>query len=218
MPSTISKFEQLPNEILYDIFDYLNSNEIYNSFYYLNKRFQLLLNNRYLHFKCSTLIRLDDLFDYIIPYINTKQIKALTIEDGNQTYFPSQSDLMKWFFTDISTTIQTYDSINRLNLTKIFHLTNLKYLSLFSKNDIIPNFGELQLQSYQQSSSIEYLTIKHSGFYFSELGSLFTYMPKLKYLDLNLIKPYEEATLFPSFMISQDLKEIKLSFDHNDIS
>ncbi|CAF1298454.1 unnamed protein product [Didymodactylos carnosus] len=203
-----------------------------------------IINCRLMPFS-KAFIRLDDLFDYIIPYISTKQIKALTIEDGNQTYFPSQSDLMKWFFSDISTissrlihlslqTSEKYLSIDRLNLmcTKIFHLTNLKYLSLFIENYTIPTFHELELRSYQQSSSIEYLTIINSGFHFSELRLLFAYMPKLKYLDLNLINRATLSSLSigildssrstnsqkRSFLILQDLKEIKFDFDKNDIS
>ncbi|CAF1512838.1 unnamed protein product, partial [Didymodactylos carnosus] len=111
---------------------------------------------------------------------------------------------------------------NQLNLTKIFRLTNLKYLSLLSENGIIPKFDELQLSSYKHPSSIEYLTIKNSGFHFSELRSLFAYMPKLKYLELNLIKPLSSisanSSQQPSFVIPQDLKEIKLKFNVKLIS
>ncbi|CAF1306342.1 unnamed protein product, partial [Didymodactylos carnosus] len=278
----MGKFEQLPNELIYNIFDYLNGNEIYNSFYYLNKRFHLLIKNSSLHFKCSSLIRLDILFDYVIPYINTKHIKALTIKDGKPTYFPSPADLAKFLLSGLRTnrffiinsrhwinlqtiklnfrkpccwkvqnleivvenldkfpnlihlTLQTsynFPSDNTIDLmcSKIFPLTNLKYLSFCRENYIIPKFDKLQLQPYQQSSSIEYLTMPNSDFQFSELEALFAYMPKLKYLNLTLIKPYKHFySMFNwaidtnsqqhSFTAPQDLKEIKLDFYEENIS
>lgn len=104
----MSNFELIPNEILLEIFEYLYPYEIFQSFYFLNKRYNKFLLSLYLRINLNniskinfdyhnyflfTLIphricsfRCEDIFDRLIYQIHLAhfiELKSLTIENLN---------------------------------------------------------------------------------------------------------------------------------------
>ncbi|CAF4823746.1 unnamed protein product [Rotaria sp. Silwood1] len=72
----IHSIEDLSNEILYNIFDYLDGCHLYESFANLNARFQNLLIKSFLSLK----INIDSKYEIIIEYCHVKQfLKLITI-------------------------------------------------------------------------------------------------------------------------------------------
>ena len=69
----MSQLEQMPNEILIDIFQYLDARDLFQSFYHLNSRFNALIrsfHNLHLHFHMryfvDNQINDDDLFPFYV--------------------------------------------------------------------------------------------------------------------------------------------------------
>ncbi|CAF4202665.1 unnamed protein product, partial [Adineta steineri] len=159
----VSHFENLPNEIIYEIFNYLDIYDIYYGFFNLKKRFENLYGhlNPYLRINISTMskIRFDDYHQkIIIP--NRQRILILRLSNPFTTdiIFSPPKIILK--FVQLKTLIlDKTDSTYLKNILK--HMIHLPELSSLSINliDFIKNSTEFYLQIFR--------------------------LPKLKYCKLN---------------------------------
>ncbi|CAF1403982.1 unnamed protein product [Rotaria sordida] len=202
--------EDLANEILYEIFGYLNGYDIYKGFYNLNNRFQNLAINSNILTKINiSTISKSNFEDYyhniLIP--NQSQINFLRLSNPFVAEIIFSEPRLILNFIRLETIILDY--VQEKNFNKFFDylicLTTLHAITIFfvqdiSSLDII--FSQIFRLStlkyfkieYQQllsidftnydSSSIEYLIIKGS-FPFSAFHNLLCCLPKLQHLSIN---------------------------------
>ncbi|CAF4650588.1 unnamed protein product, partial [Didymodactylos carnosus] len=138
-----SKFEQLPNELLYYVFDYFNGFEIFNSFYYLNQRFNFLLENYRYTFKCLNWDEFVTLYFKIISHIPLQQFKALSAKDniGVEVDF-----FLNCFLTE-------------RNISQLSHLQTLQIIANHSYKSITDNL-EYAVKKLSQLNNLIHLTIQ----------------------------------------------------------
>lgn len=79
----IIALETLPNELLVEIFGYLNGVDTVYAFSKLNTRFQCLLNDYVRDFDLKSISKAK--FDFIIRMHNTQQWRSLRMSNGNST-------------------------------------------------------------------------------------------------------------------------------------
>ncbi|CAF1345293.1 unnamed protein product, partial [Didymodactylos carnosus] len=164
----ISKLEQLPNEFFYDVFDYLNGYQIFNAFYYLNRRFNFLLENYSYSFKSTTFYEFIYFRNEILPHIKLQQLQVLKVADDEDD--------------------RVIDQLNRLLSRK-----NIKKLTNLQRLHIIPSytFNEQNLlstiQKISQLESLTHLTIGTKSYDSLDkirICELALTLTKLKYLSL----------------------------------
>ncbi|CAF4495990.1 unnamed protein product [Rotaria sp. Silwood2] len=232
--------EDLANEILYEIFEYLDVYDIYKGFYNLNKRFQnLAINSNILaKINISTISKSnfeDYYYNIIIP--NQSQINFLRLSNPFVTKnFFSQPHLILNFIR-----LQTIilDNVRDRNFHKFFDylkcLTTLHAITI-SFVEYMPSLDTIFSQifrlstlkyckiEYQQlsfidfinyeSSSIEYLII-NSHLPFSALHNLLCCLPKLQHLSigyLDKIEYYKQSNKLSSIQLKY-LKHVSLKLD-----
>ncbi|CAM4862072.1 unnamed protein product [Rotaria socialis] len=188
----MSSIEQLPNEIIYRIFDNVDSYSIIN-FCFTSKRFYSCLNN-YTSFKINFESILKETFDLIINLINPLNIISLKLNDDDKT-----PGIMKYFIKNFQ--INKLNRLKSLKLIKINendlenilkHLINnplnsieieyRQYFTMLNQSTILILYQilsketlrevHLDMRSYQndfiqwpQTSNIKYLTLIHSNLY-----------------------------------------------------
>ncbi|UJR18408.1 hypothetical protein I4U23_005313 [Adineta vaga] len=210
---SIANFEILPNEIIYEVFDYLDSYYIYQSFYHLNYRFRSLLIDSILPLKINVplisqkafnhynqdiiipniqkidTLRIENCFifdDQIVTLLHKTLLRTLILENIESTCLYNVLHQLITFPYFSSLSITTLDPIKDKNpfYQQIFRLPFLKYCKL--------SFGEsyftgiLPMATYEYSS-IEYLIINHE-IYCDQLNAFFSYVPQLRHLSLNLLR------------------------------
>lgn len=110
------RLEDLPNELILQLFKYFSTREIFGSFFYLNFRFDSLIRSlRFLSY--STDVKNDDLDHRCFPFIRTLIIK--TIFPYSFQSFPNLHRLILDYLTE--------DFISQINH---FNLPHLDYLSI----------------------------------------------------------------------------------------
>ncbi|CAF1584247.1 unnamed protein product, partial [Didymodactylos carnosus] len=119
----IGKFEQLPNEILLEVFTYLNGFDIYNGFNQLNSRFDRLLKHCWYEFTTRNFEEFNLLCKTIISYITPQQIKAIRFYDFGleNNYFPILIQLNIFF--------------DRFNIENFINLKLIKINEIHQSND-----------------------------------------------------------------------------------
>ncbi|CAF1167423.1 unnamed protein product [Adineta ricciae] len=207
----ITKFEDLSNEIIYEVFDYLNHLETVYSFYDLNERFQnSLINSNYpLHINISSILASKFQFT-ITNIINSHCYRIKTLRLSN----PFASDMFLFIFRQISNINQlqslilsqiSYDNslnkiINSLHLfSKLISLTIKTIDKVRNQNDIYLKIFQLSSLKYcrlsiksselpvsvplatNQLSSIEYLSIENCVS-ITQMNNLLSYIPHIRYL------------------------------------
>ena len=176
-----SLFELLPNEVIINIFKYLNTPDIFQSFYNLNFHFNKLIQSLHnLHLTISKdnyLINMD-LFS---PYIYS----LITIGD-----------------VDIN--LSHFKNIRRL----ILHYPTTKFLKQFD-NDILPNLEYLSIPDvlfgmsfiYEKIFSNKYPYLKSCHFYgFETIETIqkWTQTPSIRILKIGLIDFYVYKSILSS--------------------
>jgi hypothetical protein len=214
---SITWFDRLATEVIFDILDYLSSNDIIYTFFYFNQRFNnlLLQNQRYLS-HIQTSITNIHFCKNIIPIIKT-QIQCLVINTNNFSYplsfFPNLKSLI------ISTSFPfDYDQLYSLIETKQFqNLTSFKIQSeILSKNSSLTYPGQFEntlfkkifnnansLQTFQYSSktplasfgdnlssNLNLHSLSLNVYDFASAFSLLYHTPNLKSLDFLIETPY----------------------------
>jgi hypothetical protein len=210
---SITSIENLPNEVYYEIFSYLDGCKIHHAFFDLNHRFQQLLNCPSLLFRIKLWSYIDDSFvnDYKqIIHFNRQQIFSLNLKlplytNGFFSLYTFDSSL-----DHLESLILNSIEQNMLNqfLPKLISLSRLLSLTINMENLIINpieiyqtifnlpmlkyyKFIAFQLNSSislsiptkKQFSPIEYLVIDHYCT-FNELFNIVSYTPQLRRLNL----------------------------------
>ncbi|CAF3771071.1 unnamed protein product [Rotaria sp. Silwood1] len=213
LKSSITIFEDLSNEIIYEIFEYLDFFHIYEAFYNLNIRFLKLLTYSTLPLKINISTISKSTFQYyytniIIP--NQHRIKLLRLLNPLIIKIIFFSPDIISHFTQLETlifgNIQSKYLENLLcyldTLPRLFSLTIIH-------NDIVENFNNLCRQifclpmlkycklslegsltfeplliSTNKGSSIEHLVITNT-FHLDQLNALLSYVPHLRRFSLH---------------------------------
>lgn len=136
-----SSFEQLPNELLIEIFHYLNGVDTIYAFSQLNTRFQCLIYTyvKIIDFKSVNKAK----FDFVVKQHDVHQWRSLSLSDNVKT--PGQIKYFQKLFSS-SECISQLQSLSILNMKiedsqqfllqsislsigKIFHLLAFQYLN-----------------------------------------------------------------------------------------
>ncbi|CAF4041480.1 unnamed protein product, partial [Rotaria sp. Silwood1] len=209
--------EDLANEILYEIFEYLDGYDIYKGFYNLNNRFQNLAINSNILTKINiSTISKTNFEDYyhniLIP--NQSQITFLRLSNPFVAEIIFSEARLILNFIRLETIILDY--VQEKNFNKFFdyliclttlHAITISFIEYISSLDII--FSQIFRLStlkyckieYDQllyidfnnynSSSIEYLIINGS-FPIRAFHNLLCCLPKLQHLSINYLDSHHE--------------------------
>jgi hypothetical protein len=225
MSSNKSKFEILPNEILLEIFEYLPTVNIFETFYYLNQRYTtLLLSIRLRIDLLNTSKKIFDYSNYFLFPIASHCIISLRCEDvfDRLIHHINLSNL-------ISLEYLTITNINQPTLEYIIphlnKLSNLIYLNLQTKNKLmnnelyfeqpmefidkcILNFNKrIIIQGDQCYSNLKYLNINQ---YHSDdlLAFMHIYTPILRHLTVTLTDEINSKQLLPKTEKKHNLESL----------
>ncbi|CAF2054155.1 unnamed protein product [Rotaria magnacalcarata] len=206
-------FEDLPNEMFYEIFDYLDAGHLFKSFSYLNTRLQNILRNSSLLLKVNTSsMSKSDLQKYkrdiILPYKH--RITSLTTSNPftvDIIFFPvrlaSQFTRLKAIILDnikskylcnILKHLASLHNLSSLVLIPIDHYRNTIeiYQCIFRLPVLKYCKISLKTDYYTDSlpiatnvtSPIEHLVIQHH-FNLKDLNALLSYVPHLRHLKFH---------------------------------
>ncbi|CAF1325758.1 unnamed protein product [Adineta steineri] len=243
----ITQFENLSNELIYEIFDFLDIYDIYEGFHNLNKRFQNLLINSTLPIgiNLSSISKFD--FDYFYTNIflryqhRIKSVRLSNIFLGPMVFSQSSilSQLEKVVLKNIEancleTLLSQFISLTNLNsLTihcdynienkttyyrSIFHFPALKYCNILLEDYIHNRITPI---SFNENSPIEYLIIKNR-LYLEEMHHIVSHTPQLRRLSLNHLSKFNSiSTHMNSIMLNSlthlNLNNISIQFDEFQI-
>ncbi|CAF0958335.1 unnamed protein product [Adineta steineri] len=160
--------ENLSNEIYYEIFDYLDGCDIYQSFSNLNHRFQQLLNSSSLLYKLKFHFETDDLFmgkHQYIKYLNRNQILSLNLSSKIHYIdkFFSSFNINSLFYQLRSISLEKVKSETLVILLKDFiHLPSLTSLNIQSYDELL-DLSQIYLLIFSLSK-LKYLTISSNEF------------------------------------------------------
>ena len=199
--SSLTRFEDLSNDILYEIFEYLDIYHIYKALFRLNQRYTNLVNHFNLPIKLNfCYIRKKSTFeDYyrhiILPhqhliysiYLTDRliftelplslftQLQTLILENISSDQF---EHLLPYLSNLSSLTIKLFDDVQDKNslYTRILRLPALQYCKI-SFYEQFPGLPHLRL-SNQEFYSIKYLVIDHCC-YVNDLILLLSCLPEL---------------------------------------
>ncbi|CAF3840774.1 unnamed protein product [Rotaria sp. Silwood1] len=206
-----SHFEDLANEIIYEIFEYLDVYHIYQGFFYLNIRFQNLLINTNLPIQ-----------------INIPTMSKINFEHYYQNMIKPNKHRINLLRLSHPFTVDIIFSPSRLILqflqleTLILDNIDAKYLHNILKHSILlPKLYSLVLTpiDYVQDpidfkrSSIEYLVI-NSRFPFDSLNDFFFCLPNLRYLSINCLvgSRYSDIHYYP--IVLKYLNHVSMKLDY----
>ncbi|CAF1298128.1 unnamed protein product [Rotaria sordida] len=213
-------FELLPNEILINIFKYLNTSDIFQSFYNLNFRFNTLiesLNNLHLTISEDNQYINIDLFS---PYIHS----LITIGDVN---------INLHYFKNLHRLILHYPTNKLLEQLDIDNLPYLEYLSipdiLFGMSSIyqkifsnkFPNLKFCNLFGFETIETILNWTTQTLSLRILKIGLIDFYVykailyacPNLYYLQLKMFQSYLKLSYI---QIHSNLKKLEIYSEIND--
>jgi hypothetical protein len=230
-----TKFEILPNEILLEIFEYLPTINIFETFFYLNQRYNtLLLSIRlridliniskqmfdyYNHFlfpiisHCIISLRCEDIFDRLIHSIHLENfisLEYLTITNINKITLEYLILHLNKFTNLIYLNLQT---TNELNINELYFEQPMKLI----EKCILNLNKRIIIQGNQCYSNIKYLTINQ--YHIDDLLSfIHIYTPKLRHLSVTLNDEYNtkqllEKTEDKHYLESLTIKECRIPFD-----
>ncbi|CAF1384714.1 unnamed protein product [Rotaria socialis] len=227
-------FENLANEIIYEIFEYLDVYDIYYGFYYLNNRFKNLVSNSNIHFQVNiSTISKSNFESYHENVIkpNKHRIKILRLSNSFTVDIIFSPPRIICDFIQLEKLI--FDNIHSKYLNNILkHLIHLPKLHslVLSPIDNIQNpsfifthiFDLTKLKyckiKYNEhalpidfdeckQSSIEYLIID-SPFRYESFKKLLICLPKLRHLSINSLigSNHAEIDFYP--IVLKDLKYV----------
>ncbi|UJR18338.1 hypothetical protein I4U23_005240 [Adineta vaga] len=196
----MTSFEDLSNEIFYEIFEFLHSYEAFHSFYGINQRFRnLFINSNHLitvDISSKSESILQRYFNHIIvphaPRIKSLRLfdsfaheiflsLTITLNKLDNNYVRQIIDQLFCLSTLSSLTIRFADDVKipRDIYIEIIHLPTLKYCQI-SLNEC----KLLPCAYASASSSIEHLVLNES-FNLEQFDDLLSYVPKLRCLIIN---------------------------------
>lgn len=208
----ISKFDILPNEILLEIFEYLPTINIFQTFYYLNQRYNTLLLSIRLRIDLLNISKeMFDYYNYFLFPIVSHSIISLRCEDIFD-HLVHHINLSNFFLLEYLTIINIKKLTLQYIIPNLNKFQNLIYLNLQISNEIIDkelyfeesmdliekcilNFNKrIFIQGNQLYSNLKYLTINQ--YHIEDLISfLHIYTPKLRHLTITLNDDYNTKKL-----------------------
>ncbi|CAF4099524.1 unnamed protein product, partial [Rotaria sordida] len=234
-------FENLSNEIIYEIFDYLGIYHVYHEFFNLNQRFNNFFINSNLPIQIDISSMSKSNFeqyhkDIILP--NKHRINYLRLSNAFTVDIIFSPPRLISKFLQLETLV--FDNINARYLNNILHhqiilphlhsLTinlidyiqnsTLFYLQLFRLSKL--KYCKIQFESKDDEqllprctnefSSIEYLVIKNC-FRFQLLNNFLSYLSRLCYLSIDYLNriDFKDIELYP--LLLEYLKYVSLELD-----
>jgi hypothetical protein len=213
--SNKSIFEDLSNELIYEMFDFLDDYHIYKAFFDLNKRFENLLIHSILPIKINILslsksnfqdyysdiielnkhritsLHLSDLFiiDIILsPPCNISKFIRLETLILDHIEAKHLENVLKYAFSLpnlFSLIINPIDSIFK-NLSQIYHqIFRLPVLKYCKISSYTTNYSKFLPNTTNQSSPIEHLVIDSIDF--DKFDIILSYVPQLRHLSLRCL-------------------------------
>ena len=187
--SSISCFENLSNEIFYEIFDYLNGCDIYQAFENLNNRFQDLLNNK------SFLIKINYSFEatfdsYHEEFLRLHQDHILSLHSSNKYI---SNGLIRW--------CMMYSSWNHLQSLVLDQISSFKLLVLLFYCKSFPRLYSLKISLNDSPKS------------FTDVYQMIFSLPVLKCLQLKVSENKHMIMSIPMAMDEQISSIEYLSID-----
>ncbi|CAF1146387.1 unnamed protein product [Rotaria sordida] len=153
------KFEQLPNELIFDVFEYLNAIHIFRAFYGLNSRFNKLLNISFkfyhLDFRSVSKYTFTNVCQQHLPLIIDKVVTFYLADDDETPNLPeiflSYNFTLDKFIHLKSLSLQSIRSFDILNkiILQCHHLSYLTHFKLIQclfnneENNLINNIWNL---------------------------------------------------------------------------
>jgi hypothetical protein len=221
--NSLTLFDQIPTEILFEIFDYLSCNDIFYTFFYFNQRFNsILLENQRFSNNFQSPITNFRFWENILPIIKS-QVQCLTLTTidfcSSLDLFPNLKCLIISFPIPIDyeelTLILKSEQFKKLNSFKIQNEIFFKEEETLLV-DIFHHENSLQIFEYSSALSsremsnlpininIQSLSLKLTNFV--PIVSLLDYTPNLKYLNL-LVRTFWHVDISDRKV---DLSKIKL--------
>jgi hypothetical protein len=191
------QFESLPNELIIQLFDYIDIRDIFNAFYNLNSRLNQLIqpfqnlrliisekqNNRLNYFSSytDTLIIKDDIYINLKSLINVRHVILYCSYDGILTQInPENFPYLEYF--SISNSFLIKNNLYKTLFSNVFN--HLKYCNLC---------GSVSLQAKQTKISIRFL--KMGGIDFNIYQIILSSCPNLFYLKFRMLKSDNKSTM-----------------------
>ena len=233
--------EHLPNEIIYEIFTYLEITHTYDAFFDLNTRFKNLLLHSNLPIQVNISTMSKSTFEryhknIIIP--NRHQINYLRLSNPFTVDLVFSPPRVISKFSRLQTLV--LDQIKPKYLENIFiHLSFLSELQSLSIHliDRVKNGTLFYLQIFRlrklkscrlefesenaretlqlitnETSSIEHLVIKNR-FQYQSIHNLLSYLPRLRYLSIDYVDESSPSYIDSSPIILKDLKSVSLKLN-----
>ena len=202
----MSQLEILPNEIIINIFEYLNAPDLFNGFDGLNYRFQRLITNIPLNLNCQHITK--TIFDQFCQTMLTNseikyQIISLTLSNEENTCLEINAFLSLFSLNEFPnlrslTLIRIKeDEMERIAsmLPSLFNLTYFHYdiwdvedtflapLLLTNIRKFHAEYSNIRSICTHQQIYITHLTIYHCTL--NDFKTFFTHIPMLRYLNVN---------------------------------
>ncbi len=208
-----SMFDLFPNELFYDVFEYLTTYDILYAFKGINTRIDTLLG-KYVKYDLDFKSWPKSKFDFNCQSIRPEQVRTLILSSADDTCrqihkFFELFYIRQFINLQSLTLIQiTEQELNKI-VTKLNHLSKLSHLSIKLVDSLIPQITV---------PSIKYLSISICSM--SRLQQILLCTPILKYLNVQLIAdPTPTSDSFPPTEIRQLKIELvkKSNIAFNDI-
>ncbi|CAF3824035.1 unnamed protein product [Rotaria sordida] len=165
-------FENLPNEVIYEIFEYLDFNDINQIFSKLNLRYHSLVNNPTFHIKIHISSISKNTFEsyckhILIPYQN--RIYSMNIEN--------------LFIFYLSSPLHTLSQYSQLEILILKNIESNHIINLLPHLSLLPNLSSLIIMPIDHFHNVN--NLYHAIFN----------LPALKYLKISLNENYSNEPL-----------------------
>ncbi|CAF4410674.1 unnamed protein product [Rotaria sp. Silwood2] len=193
------QLEDLANELIYEIFDYLDTCHVYEGFFNLNTRFQnILIDSTFpIHINIS-LISKSKFHRYYIDFIQPDITKCSQLQTLVLNEIDSQSlENLLIGLTSLnnlsSLSIHVGRDSNKITIYNlIFHLSILKHCKISFEENVPLEYLPM---SKSPSSSIEHLII-NDNYNLNEVEAILSYVPHIRRLSIEYQhRPYPQAAL-----------------------
>ncbi|CAF1258033.1 unnamed protein product [Adineta steineri] len=234
-------FEFLPNEILFQCFQYLNVPDVFHSFDKLNLRFSKLIRNipLYLNF-CQMKKSLFNHFCQIILLNSEIKQKIIYLQLSNDGTHGQIEHFLSLFSLNTFLNLRSLSLIdlNENNIKQVLSIlpflsklysfsftgTNIETLKTISKSKLrilTVRYLEFESTSINQTTiiGITSLTITDSQLDNSKLFKLFEYVPMLKYLNIQTLansemNKHNELKTNANYLKTFIINDCKVIFGH----
>ncbi|CAF3545658.1 unnamed protein product [Rotaria sp. Silwood1] len=237
--SSISQFENFSNEVIYEIFEFLDAYQLYESFFDLNTRFRNLCLHSNLPIQIHAQYLSKSIFQrYYTNFILPNKHRIQSADLANPfiiDFFSSPTDISNCFqlqtlildkikseyLENLLTSLASLTNLSSLIISiglnsntntlwnLIFQLPVLKYCKISSKEDAY--LGYLPM-STNTVSSIEHLVINGKLDY-THVDAILSYVPQLRRLLVNyLYTYYKGGTRAPQYALN-NLTHVSLTLD-----